>query len=181
MRVIAGSAKGRRLLGPDTRDTRPLTDRTKEALFSALGDEVADASVLDLYAGSGSIGIEAMSRGALRAVFVEKGWEALLALRQNLTSCGFDQATVIGQDVDTYLRTAHDQYDLIFCDPPWPFSIERIQGIFDEVERLSSPGAQFVLHRRYADPDPVPPAGWRLVTTRRYGDGKISRYQKEPT
>lgn len=150
-------------------------------MFSALGDDVVDASVLDLFAGSGSIGIEAMSRGARRTVFVEKGWEALLALRQNLTSCGFDQVTVLGQDVDAYLRTADDQFDLIFCDPPWPLAADRVQGILDGVERLSSLGAHFVLHRRYADPDPAPPPGWRLVTTRRYGDGKISRYQKETT
>ena len=87
MRVVAGHARGRKLVGPDTRTTRPLTDRAKEGLFSALGS-VEDLAVLDLYAGSGSIGIEALSRGAIRAVFVENGRQALAALRRNLEVLG---------------------------------------------------------------------------------------------
>lgn len=187
VRVIAGSAKGRRLVGPATRDTRPLTDRAKEALFSALDDRVVDASVLDLYAGSGSIGIEALSRGARRAVFVEKGRNALAALRQNLLVCGFDQVTVIGQDVDDFLRsadgflgTAEAAFDLVFCDPPWELATERVEQIGVSVDRLCLPGTELVVHRRYADPDPMPAQGWRHVTTRRYGDGKLCRYEKEP-
>lgn len=178
--MIAGAAKGRRLIGPETRDTRPLTDRAKEALFSALGNMVTDARVLDLFAGSGSIGIEALSRGAPRAVFVEKARDALTALRRNLAACGFPNVTVIAKDVGEYLRSAHDQFDLVFCDPPWALSKVRLEEIFTEVDRICAPGAQFVIHRRYKDPDPVAPPGWRLVTTRRYGDGKISRYEKEP-
>lgn len=178
--MIAGAAKGRRLFGPETRDTRPLTDRAKEALFSALGDMVTEASVLDLFAGSGSIGIEALSRGAQRAVFVEKARDALTALRQNLATCGFSNVRVVGTDVEEYLGSVRDQFDLVFCDPPWALSQVRVQEIFTEVDRICAPGAQFVIHRRYADPDPVAPPGWRLVTTRRYGDGKICRYEKEP-
>lgn len=180
VRVIAGSAKGRRLVGPNTRDTRPLTDRAKEALFAALGDRVVDASVLDLYAGSGSIGIEAMSRGARQAVFVEKGRSALAALRRNLLACGFEQVKVIGQDVSDFLRTSDDYFSLVFCDPPWELVTERVEQIAMDLDRLSMRGTELVVHRRYADRDPAPAPGWRHVTTRRYGDGKLCRYEKEP-
>lgn len=186
MRVIAGSAKGRRLVGPDTRETRPLTDRMKEALFSALGDLVVEANVLDLFAGSGGIGIEALSRGASRVTFVENGRKALDALRRNLASCGFEQVTVIAQDVDSFLRTSpleagQQGFDLTFCDPPWALETEAVEKIMQAADRLSAPGAHLVVHRRYADPDPSPPSGWQHVTTRRYGDGKLCWYKKEPT
>lgn len=180
MRVIAGSAKGRRLIGPETRDTRPLTDRAKEALFSALGDRVEGAVVLDLYAGSGGIGIEALSRGADRAVFVEKGRQALDALRHNLRTVGFGNVMVIAQSVEAYVATAWGDFDLVFCDPPWVTSTEEIEALMAAVDPITTPGAEFIVQRRAPDREPMPPAGWRLVTTRRYGDGKICRYVKEP-
>lgn len=178
MRVIAGSAKGRRLIGPDTRDTRPLTDRAREAVFSALAGLVAEADVLDLYAGSGSIGIEALSRGARQVVFVEKGREALAALRQNLAVLGFTNLTVVGQDVGDFLRTAPGQFDLIFFDPPWAMETPLLAEQMRAADRLSVDGAEMILHRRRSDPTPVPPDGWHWLTTRHYGDGAIHRYEK---
>lgn len=177
MRVIAGSAKGRRLVGPDTRDTRPLTDRAREGVFSALAGLVDGADVLDLYAGSGSIGIEALSRGAGRVVFVERGREALGALRQNLSNLGFENVTVVGQDVGEFLRTAAGAFDLIFVDPPWDLETAVVTEQMKEVYRLGRERAELVLHRRRADPPPPAPA-WRLLTTRRYGDGVIYRFEK---
>jgi 16S rRNA (guanine966-N2)-methyltransferase len=178
VRVIAGSAKGRRLIGPETRETRPLTDRAREAVFSALAGLVADADVLDLYAGSGSIGIEALSRGAGRVVFVEKGREALGALRQNLAALGFGNVTVVGQDVGEFLRTATGHFDLIFFDPPWAMETQAVADQMKEADRLSVDGAEIVIHRRRSDPTPPAPEGWRWLTTRRYGDGVIHRYEK---
>jgi 16S rRNA (guanine966-N2)-methyltransferase len=177
VRVIAGSAKGRRLAGPDTRETRPLTDRAREAIFSALAGLVTDAEVLDLYAGSGSIGIEALSRGALRAVFVETGGEALQALRQNLAGLGFG-GTVVAQDVGDFLRTASGRFDLIFFDPPWALETRVLTEQMSRADRLALDGAEMVVHRRRSDPAPDPPNGWRLLTTRRYGDSAIHRYEK---
>jgi len=178
VRVIAGSAKGRRLIGPDTRETRPLTDRAREGVFSALAGLVDEAEVLDLYAGSGSIGIEALSRGAGRVVFVEKGREALAALRQNLTNLGFENVTVVGQDVGEFLRTATGGFDLIFFDPPWAMDTAALAEQIKGADRLADDGAELVVHRRRADPAPPPAAGWRLLTTRRYGDGVIYRFEK---
>jgi 16S rRNA (guanine966-N2)-methyltransferase len=179
--VIAGSAKGRRLVGPDTRETRPLTDRAREAVFSALAGLVVDAEVLDLYAGSGSIGIEALSRGALRAVFVETGREALQALRQNLADLRFGNGTVIGQDVDDFLRTASGRFDLIFFDPPWALETAALMEQMNLADRLADDGAEMVVHRRRTDSIPDSPEGWRLLTTRRYGDSAIHRYEKLST
>ena len=180
MRVIAGSAKGRRLIGPGTSDTRPLTDWAKEALFSALGDRVVGAQVLDLYAGSGSIGIEALSRGAAQAVFVEKGRKALDALRHNLATVGLTNAVVVGQSVEAYVASARGVFDLVFCDPPWVMATDDVEQVMNGVDRITATGAVFIVQRRAPDREPVPPPGWRHVTTRRYGDGKICRYVKEP-
>ncbi len=178
MRVIAGSAKGRRLIGPDTRETRPLTDRAREGVFSALAGLVKEAEVLDLYAGSGSIGIEALSRGALRVVFVEKGREALGALRQNLTTLAFDNVTVVAQEVGEFLRSATGQFDLIFFDPPWALETGALTEQMKGADRLAVDGAEMIIHRRRSDPPPPPAEGWHLLTTRRYGDGVIYRYEK---
>src|SRR5438309_12034919 len=104
MRVIAGSAGGVPLQAPRDVLTRPITDRVKETLFGILGSRVPDARVLDLYAGSGAIGIEALSRGAARATFVERGAPALSALRANLARTRLvDRPTVIAGDVVTFL------------------------------------------------------------------------------
>ncbi|MGQ0848356.1 MAG: 16S rRNA (guanine(966)-N(2))-methyltransferase RsmD [Actinomycetota bacterium] len=181
MRVIAGSAKGRRLLAPPTNNTRPMTDRMREALFSSLGASVVDAAVLDLYAGSGSIGIEALSRGARMAVFVENAKPALDALHHNLAPFGGARVEVANRDVGAYLRTANITFDLIFCDPPWDLSSDSVDRLVAGCDRLAAAGCQLVVHRRATAPDPAPPAGWRHVTTRRYGDGKICKYQKENT
>jgi len=181
MRVIAGSARGRRLVGPDTRDTRPLTDRAREGVFSALTGLVTEAEVLDLYAGSGSIGIEALSRGALRVVFVENGREALRALRENLTALALGGATVVGQDVEDFLRTAPGSFDLIFFDPPWAMPTEIPEAQMGGADRIAADGATMVVHRRRSDAVPAAPNGWRWLTTRRYGDGAIHRYEKSAT
>jgi 16S rRNA (guanine966-N2)-methyltransferase len=175
--VIAGTAKGRRLAGPDTRETRPLTDRAREAVFSAVAGLIPDAEVLDLYAGSGSIGIEALSRGALRVVFVETGREALQALRQNLAGLGFG-GTVVARDVADFLRTASGHFDLIFFDPPWALGTAALTEQMSRADRLAADGAEMVVHRKASDPTPEPPIGWRLLTTRRYGDSAIHRYEK---
>lgn len=122
MRVIGGSAKGRKLVAPKGPATRPALAQVKEAIFNILGD-INGLAVLDLYAGSGAIGIEALSRGALHCTFVEKGPQALGALRKNLELCGFEpQAEVVPLDVErvlSYLARKKRCFELIFVDPPY--------------------------------------------------------------
>ncbi len=117
MRVIAGTHRGRPLTRPA--DARPTADRVREALFSMLGD-VTDADVLDLYAGSGALGIEALSRGAASAVFVDHSPEAAEAVRANLTSLG-ERGEVVRRDALDYVRsvTGRRRFDLVLCDPPY--------------------------------------------------------------
>ena len=120
MRIIAGDWGGRRLVAPPGRHTRPTADRVREALFSILGP-LDGERVLDLYAGSGALGLEALSRGASSATFVERARPALRALRANLDALGAE-ASVIAGDVAAFLRSAREQgaeYDLVFLDPPY--------------------------------------------------------------
>ena len=128
MRVIAGLHRGRRLLGPRGQAIRPTSDRVKEALFSILGERTLGARVLDLYAGTGSIGIEALSRGATHVTFVETDREALRLVRSNLQQCGLEQcAHVCACQVSQFFRRGTEwsgPYDIIFCDPPYRLTPE---------------------------------------------------------
>lgn len=118
MRVIAGEFKSRRLLAPEGDQTRPTPDRLKESLFSALGDRIEGCTFLDAYAGSGAVGIEALSRGASRAIFVERHPKALDALRKNLAALELTaRAVVIAGSVSKALRT--QLADIVFLDPPY--------------------------------------------------------------
>lgn len=113
MRIIAGEARGRRLKSPDTTRTRPVTDRVKEAVFSAIGGWVEGADVADLYAGSGSLGLEALSRGAASAVFVESGRGPLRALRANVKMVGLG-GEVVAAKVRDYLQRSQIRFHLVF-------------------------------------------------------------------
>lgn len=127
MRVIAGKAKRLQLKTPKGMDTRPTTDRIKETLFNMLKDELYDVRFLDLFAGSGGIGIEALSRGAKEAVFVEENREACSVIRDNLAFTHLDsQGRVVGQNVMTALKTLQDGdvFEVCFMDPPYGKGLE---------------------------------------------------------
>jgi 16S rRNA (guanine966-N2)-methyltransferase len=175
MRVITGSARGRKLLCPAGKGTRPTPDRVREALFSILGGEVAGARVLDLFAGTGALGIEALSRGAESAVFVERDRAALDLLKKNLDACGFSpRARVTAAAVATFLRPGLPaDATLVFADPPYegedgPRALELIaRGLLDP----GSPGRELLVvyeHSPRSSP-PVPP-GLTVTDSRRYGD-----------
>jgi len=123
MRIISGTARGRRLRAVRGRETRPTSDRVKETLFNILGDRVVDASFLDLFAGSGDVGIEALSRGAERAVFVESSRRAAQVIRENLASCGISSGYLVlcktVASALTLLEGRGERFDLIFLDPPY--------------------------------------------------------------
>jgi 16S rRNA (guanine966-N2)-methyltransferase len=121
MRVIAGEAKGRTLVVPRGGGTRSATDRIRETLFAILEPELSGARVLDLFAGAGTLGIEALSRGAARATFVERGAEAVRALRRNLAATNFGaRSEVVAANVIAYLDSApRGPFDVVFCDPPF--------------------------------------------------------------
>ena len=126
VRVVGGSARGRTLVAPPGGRTRPTADRVREAIFNALRsrDVVEGADVLDLFAGSGALGVEALSQGAARATFVDSDRAARQAVRRNLEACGFlDRAAIIAAPAERFLaRLGAEQYDLAFCDPPYGFA-----------------------------------------------------------
>ena len=173
MRVIAGSAGGIRLDAPRDRLTRPITDRVKETLFAILGERVVDARALDLYAGSGAIGIEALSRGASHATFVDRSREAVELIRRNLQRTHLEsQARVVGMKVDRFLAdNAEDRYDLAFLDPPY-----EVRAILAPLERLGpmlAPGATVVVKAFWRTPIPAPD-GLRPWRERRFGETALT-------
>jgi 16S rRNA (guanine966-N2)-methyltransferase len=172
MRVIAGRWGGRRLQAPPGEATRPTSDRVREALFSVLGDRVDGARVLDLFAGSGALGIEALSRGAAEATFVDSAPAAVRAIRANLAALGIE-AEVHRADARAAVRTARAgarQYDLIFLDPPYRLAERLAPGLAEGVEALLAPGGSVVSESDRRSPLALP---LPLHDERRYGDTLI--------
>lgn len=172
MRVVAGSARGRRLRAPDGEGTRPTSDRVREAVFNALFSlgAIADARVADLFAGSGALGIEALSRGAAHAWFVERDRAALAAIDDNLDTLGFrDRATVVRTSVEAALVTLPDDLDLVLVDPPYDH--EDWIALLADIGPHLAPGAVVVVEsdRAVAVPD-----GWEKMRERTYGGTVIA-------
>jgi len=157
-----------------------MTGRAREALFSILADRVPTARVLDLYAGSGSLGLEALSRGAQSVVFVENDRRALVVLRQNVATIDLG-GEVVEADVVRYLQRATAIFDLVFVDPPYALSLASVQEVLSELEPLLDADASVVVHRRAGENPPMGPGGLRLVGERTYGDSRLWTYRKEET
>ncbi len=172
MRVVAGIYGGRKLVAPPGSETRPTSDRVREALFSVLGPCVEDARVLDLFAGSGALGIEALSRGAASAVFVDSSRKAITAVRANLEALGID-ADVRPIAARAALRAAsarREAYDLVFLDPPYRLAAELGRELSEGLTAVLAPGARVVTEsdRRAPLQLDIP-----LTDERRYGDTVI--------
>lgn len=177
MRIVAGTARGRRLKAPPGLDTRPMMDRAKEAVFSALGD-VTGTVVLDLYAGSGALGLEALSRGAAAVTFVEWGREARAALLANQRAVGLS-GEVVAERVEDYLARPGPPVDLAFVDPPYALPLPSVEEVLGLLMHRLAAGAVVVVHRRAGSGAPVPPPGLVVGWQRRYGDAEITRLVKE--
>jgi 16S rRNA (guanine966-N2)-methyltransferase len=183
MRVIAGSAKGTRL-GPVPEGVRPLSDRAREGLFASLGTRVVEARCLDLFAGTGAVGIEALSRGATFCSFVEHSPKAAAAIRGNLERTRLSEAAIVrAEDVRRY-ATRHLEsdgpFDVAFLDPP--YALEP-RPIAECAERLSAPGVlaegwTVVLTRGHKGPLPAVPLNWAVARRLRYGDSLLTLYRE---
>jgi 16S rRNA (guanine966-N2)-methyltransferase len=169
VRVVAGEFKGRRLHAPRGTRTRPTADRVREALFSMLGD-VSGARVLDLYAGSGALGIEALSRGAESAVFVERDAKALDALRRNLDATGA-LGTVRREDVARFLSRPEGTFDLVFADPPYDDASAVAHSLAEALPALVDENARIVTESDKRNPLLLP---LPLLVERNYGDTRIA-------
>jgi 16S rRNA (guanine966-N2)-methyltransferase len=171
VRIIAGSRRGHTIQAPKGLDTRPTSDRVRENVFNIVAPWVEGARVLDLYAGSGAMGLEALSRGAERSVFVESDNDAVRVINQNLDKLRLTGAQVVHRDVGRYLATENRPYDLIFCDPPYPDSAELEPLLARYVPSLLAEDGLLVLETS-ARVEPDLPL--TLRTDRRYGAARIT-------
>lgn len=171
MRVITGSARGKKLITPEGMDVRPTSDMVKEAIFSIVQFEVAGASVLDLFAGSGQLGIEALSRGASLAVFVDSSNESLKVIRENLKNTGLaPQSRVVAVDSFAYLAGCRDKFDIILLDPPYSKGI--LQDILPKaVEKAQDNGIIICEHDKK---DSLPESAGDFLKFRTYSYGRIA-------
>jgi 16S rRNA (guanine966-N2)-methyltransferase len=172
VRIIAGSAKGTRLARVPA-GTRPVSDRAREGLFSSLGERIAGSRVLDLFAGTGALGIEALSRGAGSALFVDSAPGAAQTIRTNLAHARLQgQGRVRRQDIRRALRDKPGQFDLILADPPYeisPADLDQTLRLVAE-EGVAAPGARVVLTRSVRSYTPVIPLNWLVERRLSYGD-----------
>jgi 16S rRNA (guanine966-N2)-methyltransferase len=174
VRVIAGSAKGTRLAKVPA-GTRPLSDRAREGLFSSLGESVHGAACADLFAGTGAVGIEALSRGADSCLFVDSSSVAIRAIRDNLDRTDLEvRARVVRADVERALEREESPFDLAFVDPPYEISEGRLESVLATVADRIVPSGQFVLTRpKVRDSTDVIPLHWRAARLLKYGDARI--------
>ena len=170
MRIVAGEHKGRRLVAPKGTRTRPTADRVREALFSMLG-ELSGARVLDLFAGSGALGIEALSRGAASAVFVERDARAAAAITRNLEAIGATAAEVRREDVQHFLARVEGPFDLVFVDPPYDSASRLAVPLSETLPGLVSEDARIVTESDKRTPLTLT---LPLLAERAYGDTRIA-------
>lgn len=177
MRVIAGAARGTRLTAlPGEEITRPTQDRVKEGMFSAVQFLLQGARVLDLFAGSGQLGIEALSRGAARCVFIDENRDACAVVRQNLKAAGlFEKASVAGQSAAQYLAACRERFDLILLDPPYRRGTAA--AVLPAVAAVIAPGGVVLAETEAGAP--LPERCGCLVLKKRYKYGKsaFARYE----
>ena len=179
MRVITGSARGRRLKELEGLETRPTTGKVKEALFSVIQFDIEGRRVLDLFAGTGQLGIEALSRGAECAVFVERRRDALQVIRENLEACGMtDKARVVNGDAMSYLKSG-EKFDLIFLDPP--YASDLLEQALEEIVRFDICRRHGIIVAESAADKTLPPlAGpYALYREYRYGKIKLTVYHRD--
>ncbi|HVU78924.1 MAG TPA: 16S rRNA (guanine(966)-N(2))-methyltransferase RsmD [Gaiellaceae bacterium] len=171
MRIIAGTHRGHRIAAPKGRDTRPTSDRVRENAFNLIGP-VDGADVLDLFAGSGAMGLEALSRGAAHATFVESDREAARVIDANLDKLGLG-ATVLQLDAVRALQQERRTYDLVLCDPPYDYDAARLAPLLGRL--LTDDGLLVWETSSRRDPPKVP--GLTQRTTRTYGSARLTLFE----
>jgi len=184
MRITGGQARGRHIISPKGMDIRPTSDIVREAIFNIIGQDLSGLSVLDLFAGTGSLGIESLSRGATRAVFIDHSQKAVTLIKKNLSSLGFSPLSrIIKKDLSKGMPLNHELmnqiFDLVFLDPPYgrhhvPLLLK---GLLKNI--LLSPTSLIVAESSKNDNMPYSFGNFTATDTRSYGDTKISVYANE--
>ena len=187
MRIIAGSARGRRLASPGQhfgKLVRPTSDRAREAIFNVLAGKVDQALVLDLFAGTGALGLEALSRGATQVIFVEGNRSVIELIRQNIEACGFlDESSVVHRDLAKSLGfltklNPGAGFDLVFLDPPYGKGLGHkvLAGLLEQ--KLVADHGIIVLEDRAGEEYPEALGGWLCYDQRRYGEAGFWLYRQ---
>lgn len=170
MRVITGTARGKRLKTLEGLDVRPTSDRVKEAIFSILQFEIEGANILDLFAGSGQLGIETISRGARSVTFIDNNKQALAVVKENLTQLGFlAQSKVLFMNAEDFLLTTGDLFDIVFLDPP--YSKDIINKLSGTLPRAISENSIIICET--ANTDIIPETIGKLNKRKDYIHGKV--------
>ncbi|HUL00324.1 MAG TPA: 16S rRNA (guanine(966)-N(2))-methyltransferase RsmD [Nitrospirota bacterium] len=177
MRISGGIGKGRRLKVPSGSHVRPTSDKVKQALFNILSDRVDSAVFLDLYAGAGGIGIEALSRGAAQVTFVDASRESLNVIKQNISQAGFNErALVLLSEAATFLKKKSGPYDIVFLDPPYSEALEPILKLIADATILKH-GSIIIIEHFKKQPPPREITQLTLYREARYGDTVLTFYK----
>ena len=183
LRIIAGERKGRILKTVPGRSTRPTTDRVKESVFNILQSRLYESSILDLFSGTGNLGLEAMSRGSRRAVFVERAPAALAVLRENCQALHYiDSVEIIAQDVQraiSLLSTRRGVFDIVFMDPPYDSDLETVTIAALDASHLVAEDGRVVVEHLLRDKQEDNIGGFIRYDMRKYGNTAVSFYRKE--
>ena len=183
MRIVAGTAKGRALAGPKTtsKHIRPTADRVRETIFNVLGQWLEGQAVLDLYAGTGALGLESLSRGASKVVLVDSDREALALCRTNTDTLGFTkQVEILSQPVERSLATLGrrgDKFELVFADPPYAARV--VETVLEGLAHhgVVAPGGTVVIEHDKREAAPQAHAGFEQVDQRRFGDTLVTLFR----
>ena len=175
MRIISGQFRGRKLKTLEGMNTRPTADRVKESLFNILNSKVYDSKILDLFAGSGALGLEALSRGAVSCLFVDSSKEAINIVKENIKLCKIEEkAKVVNKDYLEVLKSTNEKFDIIFVDPPYSKGIEII--VLENVKNILSDEGIVIIETDQTDITPEEINGLAKYDSRKYGRTIISFY-----
>jgi 16S rRNA (guanine(966)-N(2))-methyltransferase RsmD len=178
MRIISGTSKGRKLVTPRSQSLRPTSDRVKESIFNILQDDIVGKVVLDLFAGTGNLGIEALSRGAKKTIFVEKGRQALRLIQRNLTQFGLEERSeILPKDANRaigILKQKGESFDLILMDPPYEKGLIQKTLMTLNSHQIYHKDSILVIEHNRREPLSTVMDGWNLIRQRRIGDTLIS-------
>ena len=178
MRIISGTSKGRKLVTPRSQSLRPTSDRVKESMFNILQDDIVGKVVLDLFAGTGNLGIEALSRGAKKTIFVEKGRQALRLIQRNLTQFGLEERSeILPKDANRaigILKQKGESFDLILMDPPYQKGLIQKTLMKLNSHQIYHKDSILVIEHNRREPLSAVMDGWNLIRQRRIGDTLIS-------
>lgn len=180
MRIISGTMKGRKLIAPPGRDVRPTSDKVKGAIYNILTDRIKEAAFLDLYAGSGSVGIEALSRGAGLVVFVDHDKGPLRSLRKNIPRGAFEgRYQIIETSASKFIRRTKKLFDFIFIDPP--YASDEIEKILPRLKQgdIMAQGSELIFEHHHLRPLPEEMETLFLIKKYKYGETLLSFYGRK--